>query len=596
MQGSSKKIPVRHRLLTRLLVSYILIASLPLFFTGNVLVKTAQESIQRTVLDRNLEFTKRSARLIDLRVRTAKEILQNQAQHIAVHWPNISNVGLAINTMVQKFDLFKEISVIDTSGYTIVSTSFDHQLDRRTSHNGLVATILNGLSFQSPVYSGEGRLPEITLGEAIILHEEIIGILRAIVDLRTMRDLVKENALGKSGEAFVFDKNGRYIAHSNPQKVYKFEIFGNEVIMQSIQRGESGQTIYFSDDEVEMVAAYAPIGNYGWVAMMQQPTSEAFASANQMKTNIIQFMFVTVFLASLLAYGYSRWIVRPVDHLVKGMDTFSAGDLSHRVRKVSDDEIGALAENFNDMADRLIEYQNTIKRTERLETLGKLASVLSHEIRNPLNSMVINMQILKREISKEKVNKLKVERFYGIIASEIKRVDQLVADFLLVARPPKLEKTRVALNEILDEVVMTQVADSLKKGVRIERVYSKAPIYADVDVDKIRQVFLNLIINAIQAMPGGGKINISMKPSMNRALDRGASSSKGVIISLTDTGHGIEEAELNKIFDFYYSTKADGSGLGLAIAQQIVEMHNGEILVESKVDSGTAFSIFLPDE
>ena len=234
-----------------------------------------------------------------------------------------------------------------------------------------------------------------------------------------------------------------------------------------------------------MVAAYAPIGSYGWGAMMQQPTSEAFASANQMKTNIIQFMFVTVFLASLLAYGYSRWIVRPVDHLVTGMDTFSAGDLSHRVQKVSDDEIGALAENFNDMADRLIEYQNTIKRTERLDMLGKLASVLSHEIRNPLNSMVINMQILKREISKEDVNKLKVERFYGILTAEIKRVDQLVADFLLVARPPKLEKTRVALDEVLDEVVLTQVADSLKKGVRIERVYSNAPIYADVDVDKI---------------------------------------------------------------------------------------------------------------
>ena len=145
--------------------------------------------------------------------------------------------------------------------------------------------------------------------------------------------------------------------------------------------------------------------------------------------------------------------------------------------------------------------------------------------------MVINMQILKREISKEKVNKLKVERFYGIIASEIKRVDQLVADFLLVARPPKLEKTRVALNEILDEVVVTQVGDSLKKGVRIERVYSNAPIYVDVDVDKIRQVFLNLVINAIQAMSGGGKINVSIKPA---ARDAGTSPSTGVIISFTD--------------------------------------------------------------
>jgi signal transduction histidine kinase len=138
------------------------------------------------------------------------------------------------------------------------------------------------------------------------------------------------------------------------------------------------------------------------------------------------------------------------------------------------------------MADRLADFQEKMKRTERLETLGKLASVLSHEIRNPLNSMVINMQILKREFSREKVNKERVEKFYSILAAEIKRVDQLVKDFLLIARPAKLEPIRIAVNHILDEVLMMNMADSLKKGVRIERHYSEKTVEVDADPAKLR--------------------------------------------------------------------------------------------------------------
>ena len=313
-----------------------------------------------------------------------------------------------------------------------------------------------------------------------------------------------------------------------------------------------------------------------------------------MRVRVFQFTALSVILASLLAFFYTRWIVAPVKDLVSGMEQFSKGALDYRIQNVSQDEIGALAENFNEMAVRLTEYQNTLKRTERLETLGKLASVLSHEIRNPLNSMVINMQILKRELAKEIVNKERVEKFYGILASEIKRVDQLVQDFLLIARPPKLELEKVAINEIIDEVSMMQVADSLQKGVRIEREYEKTPIHANVDAAKIRQVIVNLVLNAIQAMPGGGRLKIAIKEGDKQAKYKNKLPEKSLLISFSDTGHGIKHENLNKIFDFYYSTKKDGSGLGLAVVQQIIEEHNGLISVESEVNKGTTFNIYLP--
>lgn len=589
-------IKIQHRLLTRLLVSYILIASLPLLFTGKVLVDTAHNSIKETILDRNLEFTVRSTRLVDFKLQTARDIITSQAKTQSIYEMNKTNVELAIHTIKSEFDLFNQLMVVDSNGNVLASTSFEDEHDNKFSSNGLIDNILRGASYQSDVYVSEERLPMLDIAEPIRRYDEVVGVLYAVVDLKAMWELVQENVVGQKGEAFIFNKAGVYIAHSDPKKVYSKEVFKNPDIIAKIAQGFDGQAIYTTDEGVEMVAAYAPIGKYGWAAMIQQPTSEAFAPANRMRVRVMQFMIGAVVLASLLAYLYSRWIVKPVNHLVSGMDRFSKGELNYRIEKVTNDEIGALAVNFNDMADRLIEYQNTLKRTERLETLGKLAAVLSHEIRNPLNSMVINMQILKRELARERFNRSRVENFYNVLAAEIKRVDQLVSDFLLIARPQSPKKSRVALNELLDEVLMLHSADALKRGIRIEREYDSEPVYALVDAGKIKQVFLNLVINAIQAMPGGGKLTIELKNPAHYTRGRHKTADKFVTVAFHDTGVGIKKEDLGRIFDFYYSTKKDGTGLGLAIVQQIIDEHHGKINVHSKVNHGATFTILLPQE
>jgi signal transduction histidine kinase len=592
----SDKIKIQHRLLTRLLIFSILITSLPLLLTGKVLVDTAQDSIQKTILDRNLEFTIRSTRLVDFKLNTARDIINFQVKNPSIYQMNKSQVELAINTVVQEFDLFNKISVIDTVGNVIATTAFDDQSSATFAADGVMANVLRGVSYRSDVYVSEEHLPMLDIAEPIKLYDDVVGALYAVVDLKAMWDLVQENVVGVKGEAFIFNREGIYIAHSDPKKVYAKQTFKNQEIIDKIALGMNGQLIYSPADGVEMVAAYAPIGQHGWGAMIQQPTSEAFAPAHSMRLRIIQFMFGTILLASLIAYLYSKWIVRPVDHLVQGMERFSRGELNYRVEKVSHDEIGTLAEKFNDMADRLIEYQNTLKRTERLETLSKLASVLSHEIRNPLNSMVINMQILKREFSKEPINRARVENFYHILAAEIKRVDQLVSDFLLIARPQKLEKTKTVLNDLLDEVLVLHSAEALKKGIRIEREYEKKPVYAQVDPGKMKQAFLNLILNAIQAMPGGGKLTIELKNSDSISKVKQKLKSSYAKISFKDTGTGIKREDMSKIFDFYFSTKENGTGLGLAIVQQIIDDHQGKITVQSKVNHGSTFTLYLPQE
>ena len=598
MAKLTKNIKIRDRLFTRLLLSHILIVSLPLFLTGKVLVDTAQDSIQKTILKRNQEFAKRSTRLIELKINMAEQLIKSQVKNQSVYEMKKRELELAINTLLNEFDLFNRISVIDTNKTVVATTSFEENPQLRIFSQGrenLAFSILRaGQSYRSDVYMTDEHLPMLDEAEPIFYHNEIVGFLYAEVDLKAMWDIVQENVVGKLGEAFIFNKNGQFIAHSQRKNVYLKRSFQNEDILRDVRAGHNGQLIYTNEKGIKMVAAYAPIGNFGWGAMIQQPSSEAFASAQRMRIRVLQIMFVSIMLASLLAYFYTRAIVKPVNALVSGMGRFSKGELSHRIEKISQDEIGTLAEHFNDMADRLIEFQNTLKRTEVLETMRKLSSVLSHEIRNPLNAMVINMQILKRELSKEKVDKERVQNFYDILSSEIKRVDQLVSDFLLIARPSKIKPAKVALNDILDKIVTLQIGESLRKGVRIERDYADTPVYANVDAGKMRQVFLNLSINAIQAMPGGGKLRVGLKniSLSNRSHDK----ERWVEIVFADSGHGISKMELDKIFDFYFTTKEEGSGLGLAVVQQIIDEHRGKITVESKIDTGTKFTILIPAE
>jgi len=353
----------------------------------------------------------------------------------------------------------------------------------------------------------------------------------------------------------------------------------------------ANQRIYTNRDGIKMIAAYVSLPKMSWGVVIQQPLKEAFALSDKMRMQIFGFVGISIIISSIIAYLYTRRIVTPVNQLVSGMDRFSAGDLRYRIPSLGNDEVSMLAERFNDMARKLLMVQEKLKRTERLETVSKMASVLSHEIRNPLNAMVVNMQVMEREFNRPRLRIDKLRHYLSIVASEIQRVDDLVNNFLMVARPPKLERKRVKINQLLDDVIVSQQAEALHSGIRVNRKYGDVDIDLVIDEKKIRQVFLNILINAMQAMPGGGNITVELE-SLNSSGD--VDQLDWVVVRFSDTGKGIPAEQLSQIFDFYYSTKANGTGLGLSIAQQIVEEHGGRIEVKSKMGRGSIFSIFLP--
>jgi len=581
------KIKIKHRFITKLLISHILLASIPIFFTGLVLIKTARKTVEQNFKDRTIELARHSAKNINMALENAEKILAlNSSNILNIHVNRITQ-ELVINEIVNEFPIFRNIKVVNDSGYVLISTTYIEDTTQKVATD-FIEKIINGQEYLSDVFLSKDKLPLLKMARPIYKLEEVVGILIAEVNLKKMWDLIESNVVGEKAQAFVFDKTKRYIAHSERKRVYLGEKFQESAILQKVALNIEGQSLYINNQGIEMVAAYVPLDKLGWWVVIQQPTKNAFAVAYKMKILILWFVVVSILLSSFIAFLYTRWIVTPVNQLISGIDTFSSGNLKYRIPKLGRDEISTLAEQINEMAEKLTIFQDKLKRGERSETLSKLASVLSHEIKNPLNAMVINMQIIEREFLKPTPQIEKMSHYLKVVTNEIQRVDKLVNNFLLVARPSKLERKQININKILDELIIAQQADALHSGVRVHRRYRNSNISAMVDETKIKQVFLNIFLNAIQSMSGGGNLTIELRELVSE------SKQQWIVAKFSDNGKGMKKEQVNKIFDFYYSTKEDGTGLGLSIAQQIVEEHGGRIDVDSAFEKGSIFSIFLP--
>jgi|GEM_PF-804770 len=635
-----QEIKIQHRLLTKLLFSYIFVAAIPIILVAWILMNRAQHSIQETILAQNLELAKRSAQLISTALYQAHAIIRITAQSPDIYEGNRISQELTINNLVKELPIFKKVSVIDSSGNEILSTSY-LQEEQILFQPDKLQQALTGESIHSGVYLTKAYLPVMDVAVPIRYHNEVVGLLYVQINLHAMWELVEQSALGENGQAFIFDKAGKYIAHSDRREVYAKKVFEEKSIILEVQNGQENQKIYINSAKEEMLAAYTPLflnvnptldlstlslpisdslaanrsnqkrtflsfmpidanisqfSNLAWGLVIQQPTREAFAAARKLRFQIIIVGFASVLLAALLAFINTQWIISPIQKLISGIERYSRGELDFEISPLGQDEIGKLSERFNAMARKLLEFQHKLKRSERFETLSKMSSIMSHEIRNPLNSMVIYLQIMRREIRKTNINIEKFEKYLKIISNEIGRLDQLVHNFLLVSRPPKLEKKPVAIKEILNSVIMAQQANSLENGIQVESRFENENIVTALDEPKMKQVFLNIYLNAIQAMENGGKLTITLARTNGLNVAELKSEQLYACIQFIDTGKGIEPEDLKNIFEFYFSTKGEGTGLGLSIAQQIVEEHGGKIVVESHPRKGSTFKIFLPLE
>ncbi|PNU19647.1 sensor histidine kinase [Geothermobacter hydrogeniphilus] len=250
---------------------------------------------------------------------------------------------------------------------------------------------------------------------------------------------------------------------------------------------------------------------------------------------------------------------------------------SMRYRKTAE----RLEESYSrlrEQADQLLEVEEQLRRADRLSALGELSAGLAHEIRNPLGSIRGTAEILRDGIPADSPH----QEFAAILIKEVDRLNQVVQDFLDFARPGKIEAGRVDLNQMVDEVLA--LSGRMLQKSRTELQVDKASIpCCRGNAEQLKQALLNLVLNAMQAMPDGGILRVTTGQKGNQ-----------LFIAVSDSGQGISAEMQNRIFDPFFTTRHEGTGLGLAISGRIVRGHGGRIDVNSEPGQGATFTLSLP--
>jgi signal transduction histidine kinase len=218
-------------------------------------------------------------------------------------------------------------------------------------------------------------------------------------------------------------------------------------------------------------------------------------------------------------------------------------------------------------------------RADRLATIGELAAGAAHEIRNPLTAIKSSLQYLEGRFQEEKEKKL-----LAVALQETDRIDEIVAALLSFSRPSEIKKEQVELAATLEETLALISFQARSGGVDVETRFPAESVFLNADKSQVKQLFLNLFLNAIQAMDGGGKLLCEVLPLANGKI----------LTRVVDTGEGIPEENMDKIYDPFFTTKKGGTGLGLSICYSIVKSHQGEIEVRSRVGEGTTVLVTLP--
>ncbi|MBM3819080.1 MAG: HAMP domain-containing protein [Acidimicrobiia bacterium] len=319
-------------------------------------------------------------------------------------------------------------------------------------------------------------------------------------------------------------------------------------------------------------------------------------------------LIVAVIVAGLLA----QLLLRPIHVIRSGLTRLGKGEFGATVDLPPGDEFGDLGEYFNAVSRQLHAdrggaaaavdpkglLESTLAYSRKLVALNRLTAGIAHEVKNPLNAMMIHLELLRTKIRKDALAPAGVPagslglsqtdpemlQHVEIIEGEVRRLDEVVQGFLKFTRPDELKLQPVSIGSLFQEVLPVVEPEAHDRGVKVQVDAPLTLPEVNGDAAMLRQAFLNLAINAVQAMPDGGTLRLVAAPATRDTLE----------VRVEDTGVGIPPEHLGKIFDLYFTTKDHGTGIGLSMVYRIIQMHDGDVEVQSTPGVGTTFRILLP--
>jgi len=616
--------PLRGRLLHKLLIIFLSLSIIPLLLAGYQLIHVGENYIQNQVIQVKKAIAQRVAANVIGYMEDKRNTLQivHKSNDFLTMDPARQNPILS--NLMNAYPMFMRMKVIDLNGREI--TTVNRLGNTKAAYaaaedaEALRAVRSSLGNYTGPVSRSSEGYPQMTLGVPIErIPGRPLGILLGTVNLTDLSSLVKDIVIDEKGYAYIVDLTSkRLVAHPDVLGTLLSHDTPVEVQAATLApEDKSTGALEFSDQSGhQFLATYATVAApFNWRVIVQEPIQEAYQSSRQMRLEIVKVLLLVLTVTLIVGYWVSRKIVQRVQTLQFAMESVGEGNFDVPDVPSSNDEFGALTDKFVSMAaslkdktQRLLGAQQELKHwnteletrvqsrtrdlkaaqeqviaSEKLAALGQMASVVGHELRNPLAVMNNSVYFIKTKLmaaAGEAGLDPKIEKYLKMIESEITKSNTIIRDILDFSRNRALITKMVMFDELVTQAIERI---TFPPGVGLKKELQLGTTEIPVDEDEIRQVLVNLMENACQAMVSGGMLTVGTKTYGD-----------SVELTISDTGCGIPQEHAAKIFAPFFTTKSRGTGLGLAVVKKIIDRHQGVIKVDSKVGEGTRFTIRLP--
>lgn len=412
--------------------------------------------------------------------------------------------------------------------------------------------------------------------------------------LATLNNQIKNKKVGKTGYIYCMDKDGTLKIHPDAEEeniIASKDSNGREFVAEMIAN-KNGWIRYpwlnVGEKKARMkIVRYRYYEPWDWIVAVGSYEDEFYQAANELKWRVATYVLLLPMLIGVVAVGLvflaSKVLTDPIQKMMDVIRQVKSGRLDQQIKIQSHDELGELAIAFNRMIRMLRknkELEAALAQQGKMASLGVLSSGVAHEINNPLGVILGYAGYLEKKISEDDP----MYTYIHDIKRESKRCKKIVQDLLSYSRTPKPVLEPVNINRLLRQIIDFSRNHTDLYHVSISQEFTSDLPLISADADQLRQVAINLLLNAGSAMTNRGEIKVTTMLEQDRFIR----------IDFTDQGEGISEDNLEKIFEPFFTTKARGTGLGLAITKQIIDMHQGEIFIDSELEIGTTVSIRLP--